>query len=97
MEQVPIESGVVNFEIISIELVSQAVTRFQRSESFSYYLVTFEIAFEVAEGIETSEQVGEIFSKIENLKPGSIEVTDKQMTNEEGEVLGILIKLQILL
>ena len=97
MEQVPIESGVVNFEIISIELVSQAVTRFQRSESFSYYLVTFEISLEVAEGVETSEQVSEIFSKIENLKPGSIEVTDKQMTNEEGEVLGILIKLQILL
>ena len=97
MEQVPIESGVVNFEIISIELVSQAVTRFQRSESFSYYLVTFEISLEVAEGVETSEQVSEIFSKIENLKPGSIEVTDKQMTNEAGEVLGILIKLQILL
>lgn len=84
MKQVPIESGVVNFEIISIDLLSSAGARRRRSESFSNYLVTFEISLEVTKDIETEEHLGEIFSKIQYLKPGSLEVTDQQVTNKDG-------------
>ena len=84
MEQVPIDSGVVNFEIVSIEVLSPATSRFRRSTKIDY-LVTFAISLEAAEDIDTSEHLGEIFSKIENFKPGSLEVTRQETVNKNGE------------
>ena len=84
MEQVPMESGVVNFEIVSIDVLLPAMSRFRRSE-MSDYLVTFEVSLEVDQDVETSDQLCEIFSKIENFKPGSLEVTDQQLVNKDGE------------
>ena len=84
MEQVAIDSGVVNFEIVSIEVLSPATSRFRRSTKIDY-LVTFAISFEAAQDIETSEHLGEILSEIENFKPGSLEVTHQETITKNGE------------
>ena len=85
LEQVPIDSVVVNFEIISVELLSQKLSRFRRSSEISDYLVTFEISLTVGEGFEVIEELSKIFGKIENFKPGSLLVTDQQSFSGEGE------------
>ena len=85
LEQVPIDSVVVNFEIISVELLSPKLSRFRRSSEISDYLVTFEISLTVQEGVEVVEELGEIFGRIKDFKPGSLLVTDQQSYSGEGE------------
>ena len=78
------ESGVISFQIISIDVLQPTMSRFKRSE-MSDYLVTFQVSLEVDQDVETSDQLFELFSKLEDFKPGSLEVTDQQMVNKNGE------------
>ena len=85
IKQVPIENDVVNFKIISIEQVSPVVSRFQRSNGDSHYLVTFEITLKNAKNVDTNEQLSGILNNIEDIKPDSFEIIDQQAYNETGK------------
>ena len=85
IKQVPIENDVVNFKIISIEQVSPVVSRFQRSNGQTDYLVIFEITLKNAENLDTNEQLSGILNNIEDIKPNSFEIIDQQAYNETGK------------
>ena len=85
MDQVPIDSRVTNFRVMSIQLLSENVIRSRRSQDFLEYLVTFEISLSATEGVDIVEELSNIISKIDGFKPDSVLVTDQTSFSEEGE------------
>ena len=69
--------------------MTPVASRFQRSD-YTDYLVTFKISLTVAEDVEPSEQLSGVLSKIENIKPDSLEIIEQQAYNEEALQLDAL-------
>ena len=87
MDQVPVDSRVTNFRIMSIQLLSENVVRSRRSQDFLEYLVTFEISLSATEGVDIVEELIDIISKIDGFKPDSVLVTDQTSFSEEGKFI----------
>ena len=87
MDQVPIDSRVTNFRVMSIQLLSKNVIRSRRSQDFLEYLVTFEISLSASEGLDVVEELIDIISKIDGFKPDSVLVTDQTSFSEEGKFI----------
>ena len=87
MDQVPVDSRVTNFRVMSIQLLSKNVIRSRRSQDFLEYLVTFEISLSASEGLDVVEELIDIISKIDGFKPDSVLVTDQTSFSEEGKFI----------
>ena len=83
-EQVLADSDVIDFKVVSTELLSQE------------FLVTFEVSLTASEDVV--EKLSEIFSKIEFYKLDSVVVTEQYTDSEDGKFCKqfskIIIKIQ---
>ena len=76
MEQVLIDSDVIDFEVFTTEA--------QSSYRAPEFLVTFEVSLASSVDIDTVEKLSGVLSKIEYFKLDSIVVTDQYNYSEEG-------------
>ena len=85
VDQVPIDSRVTSFRVISVELLSSDVIRSRRSQDLLEYLATFEISLTSGESAGVVDELNNIFENIEEFKPYSVVITDQKVSNEEGK------------
>ena len=87
-EKVANDSDVINFRIISIELLAPNVSKYQRSNIRSRkYLVTFEITLTADESVETHNQLTNVLSQIDNFEPDSLVIVSRKSITEESEFI----------
>ena len=79
LEQVLIDSDVVDFKVLSTDALSSRRSRSQ--ESFS---VTFEISLTASEDVDMIEMLSGIFSVIDYFEPDSVVVIEQY--NEKGRL-----------
>ena len=86
-EQVANDPDVINFKIISIELLSPNVRRYRRSEEVLEYLVTFEVTLTADENVEINNQLTKVLSQIDNFEPDSLVIVSEQSTSEDSKFI----------
>ena len=86
-EQVANDPDVINFKIISIELLSPNVRRYRRSEEVLEYLVTFEVTLTADENVEINNQLTKVLSQIDNFEPDSLVIVSQQSTSEDSKFI----------